>query len=100
MPADYYTMGFQVDREAAKVLVSAISYAAPTESTLYAAALEAEEERKRKKAAKKAARRQQKEQHQHQQEQHLQVESDSASIHSFSSCVSLLRCKLSRKHRD
>lgn len=80
MPADYAPMAFQVDRDTARMLIGAISYAPPLEHTVYAAALD--EERKQKKAAKKAT----------------QLD-DAASINSFSSRISLLKSKFPRKHR-
>ena len=76
--------GTVYDRQTARQMVAAIQYVPTPEETAYAAALE--QERKDRKAAKKGRK------------QHLV--SDTASVSSFGSTVSLLKFKFSRKSHD
>jgi len=89
MVADFTKMGYQVDRETAREMIAALSYNAALDQTAYAHALEQQrkerEDREAYRAAKKAAKR-------------AARQSDTASVNSFGSTVSLLRSKLSRKH--
>lgn len=84
MPGDYYPAGLQVDRESAREMISAITFASSLDQTAFAFTAERERKARKQAAAARKARL---------------PDSDAASVSSFSSTMGLLKRKFSRRDK-